>query len=73
VNQLFEDEDTSLMRYVLRRRLEHGHSELLRAGSGGRLYDIALCWGFNDPSHFSRAFRKQFGVSPRSLQRDGLS
>ncbi|TDY98199.1 UNVERIFIED_ORG: AraC family transcriptional regulator [Herbaspirillum seropedicae] len=72
VNQLFEDEDTSLMRYVLRRRLEHCHAELLRAGSNGRLYDIALRWGFNDPSHFSRAFRKQFGVSPRSLRRDGL-
>lgn len=73
VNQLFEDEDTSLMRYVLRRRLEHCHGELLRAGGSGRLYDIALRWGFNDPSHFSRAFRKQFGVSPRILRRDGLS
>lgn len=72
VNQLFEEEGTSLMRYVLRRRLEQCHDELLAAAGAGRLYDIALRWGFNDPSHFSRAFRKQFGTSPRNLRRDTL-
>jgi AraC-like DNA-binding protein len=35
--------------------------------------EIAYAWGFNDLSHFSKAFRKRFGVSPaqyRSGQRD---
>jgi AraC-like DNA-binding protein len=68
VNQLFEEEGTSLMRYVLRRRLERCHAELL-APQALRSYDVALRWGFNDPSHFSRAFRKQFGTTPRALRR----
>lgn len=70
VNQLFEQEGTSLMRYVLRQRLERCRSELLAFPQSGRLYDTALRWGFNDPSHFSRAFRKHFGVAPRSLRAD---
>ncbi|MCA1325190.1 helix-turn-helix domain-containing protein [Herbaspirillum sp. alder98] len=68
VNQLFEEEGTSLMRYVWRRRLERCRAELL-APQALRSYDIALRWGFNDPSHFSRAFRKQFGTTPRALRR----
>jgi len=26
--------------------------------------DIALSWGYNDPAHFSRVFRKQSGATP---------
>lgn len=69
VNQLFEDEGTSLMRYVWKRRLERCRSDLLDpVHLGHRSYDIALRWGFNDPSHFSRSFRKQFGMAPREYR-----
>lgn len=65
-NQLFEDEGTSLMRYVWKRRLERCRNEMNAPSHFGRgVYDIALRWGFNDPSHFSRAFKKQFSVGPR--------
>jgi AraC-like DNA-binding protein len=30
--------------------------------------EIAFFWGFNDSAHFSRAFKKQFGVCPRSYR-----
>jgi AraC-like DNA-binding protein len=27
--------------------------------------EIAFSWGFSDSAHFSRSFRKQFGICPR--------
>ncbi|MCJ9728672.1 AraC family transcriptional regulator [Bradyrhizobium sp. PRIMUS42] len=30
--------------------------------------DVALRWGFNDLSHFSRSFRRRFGMSPREYR-----
>jgi AraC-like DNA-binding protein/mannose-6-phosphate isomerase-like protein (cupin superfamily) len=66
INILFEDKDTSLMRYVWHRRLENCRKDMLTpTHSGHRISDIAFRWGFNDLSHFSRAFRKQFDCSPR--------
>ena len=70
LNKLFEAEQTSLMRHVWRRRLERCRADLLDAAhAGARVGDIALRWGFNDLSHFSRAFRERFGHSPRDLRR----
>lgn len=30
--------------------------------------EIAFFWGFSDSAHFSHAFRKQFGISPRAFR-----
>jgi len=30
--------------------------------------EIAFFWGFSDSSHFSRSFKQQFGVSPRTFR-----
>jgi len=69
INGLFADEGTSLMRYVWKRRLENCRKDLLDpVHAGHRLSDIAFRWGFNDLSHFSRAFKQQFGCSPRELR-----
>lgn len=68
INSLFAAEDTSLMRFVLQRRLECCHRELSATGhSGLRVSDVAFRWGFNDLSHFSRVFKQRFGVTPRQL------
>ena len=67
INSLFATEDTSLMRYVLQRRLECCHRELSLAGQNGRVSDLAFRWGFNDLSHFSRAFKQRYGITPRQL------
>lgn len=65
INLLFHNEDTSLMRYVWRRRLECCRQDILSsAHAGRRISDIAFRWGFNDLSHFSRGFRLYFGCSP---------
>lgn len=69
INDLFSDEDTSLMRHVWQRRLEHCRKDMLDpVQRGRRISEIALRWGFNDLSHFSRAFSQRFGCSPRALR-----
>ncbi|MGR9054261.1 MAG: helix-turn-helix domain-containing protein, partial [Gammaproteobacteria bacterium] len=69
LNALFNDENTSLMRYVLRRRLEHCKKDLLDPSQAGRrISDIAFRWGFNDSSHFSRCFKRQFGCSAQAFR-----
>ena len=72
INDLFKDDRTSLMRFVWKRRLECCRKDMLDpAHAGHRISDIALRWGFNDLSHFSRAFRRTFGCSPREFRAGG--
>jgi AraC family transcriptional activator of tynA and feaB len=69
INSLFEDEGTSLMRYIWKRRLENCRKDMQNpVYVGHRLSDIAFGWGFNDAAHFSRAFKQQFGCSPREFR-----
>ena len=50
-------------RWVIRRRLEDAH-RLLSAGHC-RVVDAMLESGFKDPAVFCRAYRRQYGYSPR--------
>lgn len=69
INSLFEDEGTSLMRYVWQRRLENCRKDLLNPHCvGHRIFEIAFRWGFNDAAHFSRVFKLQFGCTPREFR-----
>jgi AraC-like DNA-binding protein len=74
INKLFEAENTSLTRYIWRRRLERAAADLqdpARAGLG--ISAIAMAHGFNDLSHFSRAFRQRFDLSPRAYRASGIA
>ena len=74
INKLFEAENTSLTRYIWRRRLERAAADLqdpARAGLG--ISAIAMAHGFNDLSHFSRAFRQRFDLSPRAYRASGTA
>jgi AraC-like DNA-binding protein len=51
---------------VLRTRLRHAAMRLL--ADPERVLDIALDFGFGDVSNFNRAFRTEFGMSPRALR-----
>lgn len=50
-----------LMEYVRKQRLLHARSQLLR---NCKIIEIALDYGFETASGFSKAFRKEFGYSP---------
>jgi AraC family transcriptional regulator len=52
---------SSIMEYVRNRRLTYAACEL---GSGRRIVDIAVDYGFETHSGFSKAFRRYFGCPP---------
>lgn len=63
LHKLFQDEQVSLMRWVQQQRLQACRHELAHRGTR-TVSDVAYDWGFSHPSHFSRAYRRLFGVAP---------
>lgn len=69
LSRLFEREGTSLMRYVWERRLARCHRDLTDPAMRGRpVSEIAFAAGFNDLSHFSRAYRARHLCAPRDVR-----
>ncbi|PJN26214.1 helix-turn-helix domain-containing protein [Kitasatospora sp. CB02891] len=62
LHRLFEDEETTVSRLILRSRLDASAQDLSRPGPS--VAAVAQHWGFGSPAHFSRAFRAAYGVSP---------
>ena len=72
MNKLFQREGTTVGRALLARRLEGSYRDLSDPYKRSRsVTEIAYAWGFNSPSHFSRAFRQRFGMSPREARGGG--
>lgn len=67
LHRAFADADESLMAYVRRRRLERAREELITLSGRYTVSAVAARWHFSDVSHFSRAFKRQFGETPSSL------
>lgn len=64
LHRCFEDSADSVAGFIRRRRLARARDDL---AAGQTVGQVARRWQFSDPSHFSRAFKRQFGVSPRDL------
>lgn len=70
VNSLFQQEQTSLGRYLLESRLGCCARDLRDPGQANRqISEVAYRWGFVDMAHFSRVFRAQFGQAAREYRR----
>jgi AraC-like DNA-binding protein len=65
---LFSQTGRTLHQYVWERRLQLA-SDRLRRSDSSSITNIAHAVGFKDSAHFSRAFRKRFGTSPRQWRR----
>lgn len=61
LHRLFEEEGTTVGRWIRRLRLQECRKELTDATSLG---SVAHRWGFSGTSHFGRAFRREYGTSP---------
>ncbi|TYC86986.1 acetamidase/formamidase family protein [Novosphingobium sp. BW1] len=70
LQKLFESINDSFGHYVKVRRLERCRLDLRSPLHVQKsISDILFEWGFNDSASFSRAFREQYGISPREYRK----
>ncbi len=71
LQKLFESIDDSFGHHVKVRRLERCRLDLISPLYAQKsISDILFQWGFNDSASFSRAFREQYGISPREYRKN---
>ncbi len=74
VHMLFAQIGVSASSWIRTQRLERCRDDLRsRVHRDCSVSEIAYAWGFNDPSHFSRVFKQQFGVTPRAYRESGAA
>jgi AraC-like DNA-binding protein len=70
LHHLFSNEDETVARYILRRRLDECARTLtVKWQRGQTVTSIAFHHGFNSPTHFGRVFRERYGMTPREYRR----
>jgi AraC-like DNA-binding protein len=69
LRMLFAADRETVSGYILRRRLEECARQLASSLRRGQtITEIAFAGGFNATPHFARAFRRQFGMTPRQYR-----
>jgi len=68
LHMLFSDRGMTVSDYIWQARLQNCRHEL-EAQGGKTITDVAFSWGFSSSSHFSRVFRKYFGIAPSSIHK----
>jgi AraC-like DNA-binding protein len=70
LQKLFASAGESFTHYVRLRRLERCRLDMINPlYADSSLSSICFRWGFNGSAHFSRAFREQYGESPRGYRK----
>jgi AraC-like DNA-binding protein len=65
----FDGQGESLAAYIQRRRLEACIRDFQAQPSSCRtITDIAMTWGFGNPSHFSKVFKEHTGSKPSEFR-----
>ncbi len=73
IYRLFADEG-GVQAYAMRRRLEQAYRDLTaHPPTRGIVRTVREKWGFQDHSHFTRAFRERFGLSPSDAAQMGTA
>jgi len=68
LHRLFAQQGTTIGRHILEQRLQRCAESISQAAVHEKITAIAYAWGFNDVSHFSKAFKLRFGISPRDYR-----
>ncbi|MEN1882474.1 helix-turn-helix transcriptional regulator [Streptomyces mirabilis] len=69
LQRAFASLDESFSAYIRRRRLEEAAEVLTASGSRLSVSEAAALWHFTDSSHFIRAFKKHYHVTPAQFAR----
>jgi AraC-like DNA-binding protein len=73
VHRVLEETGTTYSEHLLEHRLRLARRQLLDPKQAvGKVADIAYRAGFSDLSHFNRAFRRRFGVTPTAMRQAGV-
>ncbi|RFU39513.1 helix-turn-helix domain-containing protein [Actinomadura logoneensis] len=73
LHRLFETEHTTVAAWIRHRRLERCRRDLADPAMAHQpVSSVAARWGMPDPAHFSRLFRRAYGVSPVEYRRSAL-
>ncbi len=68
LHRVFAVRGRTLGTWVRERRLERCWSDISDQRSSASITEVAFSWGFSDSAHFSRCFRRRFGMSPREFR-----
>ena len=68
LHMAFAASDRSITDHIWTTRLDGCRGDLARRHDQ-TISEIAFAWGFSSSAHFSRAFRKRFGVTPSEFRR----
>ncbi|MFE0156852.1 helix-turn-helix domain-containing protein [Nonomuraea sp. NPDC059007] len=72
LHTLFERQHTTLAGHIRQRRLERCRNDLLDPLLRARpVSAIAARWGFTDPAHFNRTFKRAYGAPPGEFRDAG--
>lgn len=73
INDILNENNTSLIRFILQRRLERCGKDLINLWHKNQnISDIAFNWGFNNMSHFSRTFKQKYGCTAKNYRKEHL-
>lgn len=70
--RIFQQEQETVSGWIWNRRLERCHMALTSAGAPASISEIAYAHGFKNLSHFSKAFKERYGLSPSALHRQSV-
>jgi AraC-like DNA-binding protein len=69
MHRLYAREEETLGQYILRRRLEECARALRSPKGGPSITEIAFAYGFKSATHFGRAFRDRYHLTPGNYRR----
>lgn len=74
LHQLFSSKGITVSSWILDKRLEQCRRQLILMDHyKNNITSIAYQWGFNDSSHFSKVFKKKYGISPSDYRKRHFS
>jgi AraC-like DNA-binding protein len=69
LHRIFASDGTTVAGYLREKRLQAARHDLSSTAVNEPVIQVAQRWGITNPAHFSRMFKKRFGLTPGELRR----